>query len=158
MKNRIGFGIDVHQLVEGKSLIIGGVIIPFHKNIKAFSDGDILYHSIVDAILGSLSIGDIGQYFPSNNNKWKGADSQIFLEHANGLMIKKGYSINNIDSTVILQEPKLRPHILSMRKNIARLLNIDINQISIKATTTDKMGYIGNNEGIAATTIILLSK
>ena len=158
MQYRIGNSIDIHQLEEGIPLIIGGVTIPFQKGSKGHSDGDILFHAIVDAILGSLALGDIGKHFPSNNPQWKNASSKIFLEHAFKLIIVKGYSIENIDATIILQEPVLSPHILHMRENIAGVLSADLNQISVKATTTDKLGFIGEGEGIAVTASVLIKK
>jgi len=158
MQYRIGNGIDIHQLEEGIPLIIGGVPIPFQKGSKGHSDGDVLFHAIVDAILGSLSLGDIGKYFPSDNSKWKNADSSIFLEHVFKLINEKGYSVENIDATIILQEPIISPHILQMREKIASILSADLDQISVKATTTDKLGFIGKGEGIAATASVLIKK
>ena len=158
MQYRIGSGVDSHRLEEGSPLIIGGVSIPFQKGSKGHSDGDVLFHAIVDAILGSLALGDIGKHFPSDNPSWKDVESKIFLEHSYRLMNKKGYSVENIDSTIILQEPILNPHILQMRKNIATILSADLNQISVKATTTDKLGFIGKGDGIAAITLVLIKK
>ena len=157
MQNRIGYGIDVHQLEKGTPLIIGGVFISYSKGSKGHSDGDVLYHAIVDAILGSLVQGDIGQHFPSDDIQWKGVESTIFLEHASALLTEKGFGIENIDATIILQNPKLTPHILQMRKNISEILSVDLDKISVKATTTDRMGFIGRVEGLAATAIILIS-
>ena len=158
MQYRIGNGIDIHQLEEGIPLIIGGVPISFQKGSKGHSDGDVLFHAIVDAILGSLSLGDIGKYFPSDNPNWKNADSRIFLEHTLKLINEIGYSVENIDATIILQEPIISPHILSMREKIASILSCDLGQISVKATTTDKLGFIGKGEGIAATASVLIKK
>ena len=158
MQYRIGNGIDSHRLEKGLLLVIGGVSIPFPKGSKGHSDGDVLFHAIVDAILGSLSLGDIGKHFPSDNPHWKDADSRLFLEHACKLMDEKGYSVENIDTTIVLQEPTLSPHILQMRKNIAAVLSMDLDQISVKATTTDKMGFIGRGEGIAAAVSVLIKK
>ena len=157
MQNRIGYGIDAHQLEVGASLIIGGVSIPFFKGSKGHSDGDVLFHAIVDAIFGSLALGDIGQHFPSDESRWENANSRKFLDHAFTLMTKKGFSIVNVDATIILQNPKLISHILQMRKNITDILSADLDQISVKATTTDKMGFIGKEEGIAATAVVLIS-
>ena len=157
MQNRIGYGIDVHQLEIGTPLIIGGVPISYSKGSKGHSDGDVLFHAIVDAILGSLALGDIGQHFPSDDIQWKGVESTIFLEHASALLVEKGFGIENIDATIILQNPKLTPHILQMRKNISEILSVDLDKISVKATTTDRMGFIGKCEGIAATAVILIS-
>ena len=158
MKNRIGQGIDVHQLEVGTPLIIGGVSIPYSWGSKGHSDGDVLYHAIVDAILGALALGDIGQHFPSDDKRWKDAPSRKFLEHAQNLMKEKGFSAVNIDATVILQKPKLSPYISEMRKNIARILSISVDAVSIKATTTDRMGFTGSGEGIAAMSVALLTE
>ena len=156
MQNRIGYGIDAHQLEVGIPLIVGGVSIPFPKGSKGHSDGDVLFHAIVDAIFGSLALGDIGQHFPSDESRWENANSRKFLDHAFTLMTEKGFSIVNVDATIILQDPKLTSHILQMRKNLADILSADLDQISVKATTTDKMGFIGKGEGIAATAVVLI--
>ena len=158
MQYLIGNGIDIHQLEDGLPLVIGGVSIPYSKGSKGHSDGDVLFHAIVDAILGSLSLGDIGKHFPSDNPRWKDADSRLFLEHVCKLMDEKGYSVENIDATIILEEPVLSPHILQMRENIATILSTDLNQISVKATTTDKLGFIGKGDGIAAIASVLIKK
>ena len=154
----IGNGLDTHRLEEGIPLVIGGVFIPCPKGSKGHSDGDVLFHAIVDAILGSLALGDIGKHFPPDNPSWKDVESRIFLEHSYKLMNEKGYSVENIDATIILQEPALSPHILQMRKNIASILSTDLDQISVKSTTTDKLGFIGKGEGISATVSILIKK
>ena len=158
MQYLIGNGVDVHQLEEGIPLVIGGVSIPSTKGSKGHSDGDVLFHAIVDAILGSLALGDIGKHFPSENPRWKNAASKIFLEHADKLMGEKGYSVGNIDATVILQGPVLNPHIEKMRENIATVLLVDLDRISVKATTTDKLGFIGKGEGVSATVSTLIKK
>ena len=158
MKSRIGHGIDVHQLVAGTPLILGGVSIPHSSGSKGHSDGHVLYHAIVDALLGGLALGDIGQHFPSEDKRWKGAQSQQFLEHVQYLMKGKGYVTVNVDATVILQKPKLSPYISEMRKNIARILSISVDAVSIKATTTDHLGFIGKGQGIAATAVVLIIK
>ena len=157
MQNRIGYGIDVHQLEVGASLTIGGVSIPFFKGSKGHSDGDVLFHAIVDAFFGSLALGDIGQHFPSDDSRWENVDSRKFLDHAFTLMTEKGFSIVNVDATIILQDPKLTSHILQMRKNLADVFSADLDRMSVKATTTDKMGFIGKGEGIAATAVVLIS-
>ena len=156
MKYKIGQGIDVHQLVAGPPLIIGGVSIPYSKGSKGHSDGDVLYHSIVDAILGALALGDIGQHFPSGDERWKDAPSQKFLEHAQYLMQEKGYATVNIDATVVLQEPQLLSYISAMRQNIARVLSIAVDSVSVKATTSDHMGLTGTGAALAATALVLL--
>ena len=157
MQNRIGFGIDVHQLEAETPLIIGGVSISHSKGSKGHSDGDVLIHAIVDAILGAMALGDIGQHFPSDDVRWKDADSKIFLNHASTLLMEERYRVENIDATIILQNPKLSPYILQMRKNIAEILTIELNKISIKTTTTDHLGFIGKGEGIAASAVILIT-
>ena len=158
MKNRIGQGIDVHQLVSGTPLIIGGVSIPYARGSEGHSDGDVLYHAIVDAILGALALGDIGQHFPSDDEQWKNAKSQKFLEHARYLMQEKGYEAVNIDATVILQEPRLSTYLSEMRDNIAHVLSISVHFVSVKATTTDHLGFIGSGECIASIAVALLEK
>ena len=157
MPTRIGNGFDVHQLEAGIPLIIGGVSIPFHKGSMGHSDGDVLLHAIVDALLGSLALGDIGTHFPSDDARWKDADSRKFLEHAYTLIKENGFSVENVDSVIILQRPAVAPHLLKMRKNIAQILSTDLDQISVKATTTDNLGYIGKGDGIAATAVVLIS-
>ena len=157
MPTRIGNGFDVHQLEAGTPLIIGGVSIPFHKGSMGHSDGDVLLHAIVDALLGSLALGDIGTHFPSDDARWKDADSRKFLEHAYTLIKENGFSVENVDSVIILQRPAVAPHLLKMRKNIAQILSTDLDQISVKATTTDNLGYIGKGDGIAATAVVLIS-
>ena len=156
MQYLIGSGVDTHRLEEGIPLVIGGVSIPYSKGSKGHSDGDVLFHSIVDAIFGSLALGDIGQHFPSDESRWENANSRKFLDHAFTLMTEKGFSIVNVDATIILQDPKLISHILQMRKNLADIFSADLDQISVKATTTDKMGFIGKGEGIAATAVVLI--
>ena len=158
MHNRIGQGIDIHQLEVGTPLIIGGVSIPYSKGSRGHSDGDVLYHAIVDAIFGALGLGDIGRHFPSDNERFKNADSGEFLEYAQNLMYEKGFSLINIDTTVIIQEPQLSTYIIEMRKNIANILSISIDRVSVKATTTDHMGFIGSKEGLSAIAVVLLSK
>jgi len=158
MQYLIGNGIDVHQLEKNIPLVIGGVSIPSSKGSRGHSDGDVLFHAIVDAILGSLALGDIGKHFPSDNPSWKNVESRIFLEHSYKLMDEKGYSVENIDATIILEEPALSPHILQMRENISTILSTDLNQISVKATTTDRLGFIGKGEGISATVSTLIKK
>ena len=157
MNNRIGQGIDVHKLDTGSPLMIGGVSIPSDKGSIGHSDGDVLYHAIVDACLGAMALGDIGQYFPSSDEKWKNMASKHFMLETYMLMKKKGYKICNIDSTIILQSPQINNHIIEMKKNISKIFSISINDISIKATTTDTLGFIGSGDGIAAMSIIMIS-
>ena len=158
MKSKIGQGVDVHQLVTGTPLIIGGVSIPYSKGSKGHSDGDVLYHAIVDAILGALAMGDIGQHFPSDDERWRDAPSKKFLEHAKHLIHEKGYTAVNIDTTVILQAPELRLYISEMRENIARVLSIPVDAVSVKSTTTDHLGFIGSGDGITAIAMVLFIK
>ena len=157
MNNRIGQGIDVHKLDKGAPLMIGGVSIPSDKGSIGHSDGDVLYHAIVDACLVAMALGDIGQYFPSSDEKWKNMASKHFMLETYMLMKKKGYEICNIDSTIILQSPQINNHIIEMKKNISKIFSISTNDISIKATTTDTLGFIGSENGIAAMSIIMIS-
>lgn len=155
---RIGSGYDVHKLVENRKLIIGGVEIPYEKGLQGHSDADVLIHAIMDSILGALALGDIGKHFPDTDEKYKGADSIKLLEHVNNLIISKGYTIGNIDSTIIAQSPKMAPYISQMRFNIAKALNTDIDNINVKATTEEGLGFTGSKEGISAQSICLLVK
>ena len=158
MKIRIGQGIDVHQLIADIPLVIGGVSIPYSKGSKGHSDGDVLYHAIVDAILGALSLGDIGQYFPSDDMRWKNSNSKKFLEHAQYLILEKGFTVVNIDTTIILQEPQISVYVPEMRENIAKILSISIDSVSIKVTTSDYLGFVGSSDGIIATAGLLLTE
>ena len=158
MSFRIGQGIDVHQLVNGNQLIIGGILIPFDKGSKGHSDGDVLLHAIVDALFGAISIGDIGQHFPSSDKKWENASSHVFLVHAFKLLNQSGYEIENIDTTIILQEPQLSAYIPKIKSNIAKILNLSENVVSVKATTSDYLGFCGRGEGIYASAIVLISE
>ena len=155
---RIGLGYDVHKLVEGRDLIIGGVNIPYEKGLLGHSDADVLIHAIMDGILGALALGDIGKHFPDTDDKYKGADSMKLLSHVNELIESKGYKIGNIDSIIIAQSPKMAPHIETMRENIAKVLNADIDHISVKATTEEGLGFTGSKEGISSQSICLLIK
>ena len=153
---RIGTGYDVHAFCDGDKLILGGIEIPFNKSFAAHSDGDVLIHAMVDALLGALALGDIGQHFPPNDDKWKNCDSSVFLKHVMGLVKGQGYQVNNIDCTIICEQPKMQPHILAMRENLARIMNLKTNQVSVKATTTEKLGFCGKGEGIAVQSVCLL--
>ena len=155
---RVGLGYDVHKLVEGRKLIIGGVEIPHTHGLLGHSDADVLVHAIMDSMLGALALGDIGKHFPDNDEKYKGADSIKLLEFVNNLIQEKGYTIGNIDSTIIAQSPKMAPHIEVMRKNIAKATNTDVSRINVKATTEEGLGFTGAKEGIAAQSICLLLK
>lgn len=153
---RIGYGFDTHQLVEGRKLILGGVEIPFEKGLLGHSDADVLLHAITDAMLGAVALGDIGQHFPDTDPEFKGADSRALLRHCYRLVREEGFEIGNIDATVVAERPKLMPYIGQIRKTIAEDLEIELNQVSVKATTSEKMGFVGRQEGIAATAITLL--
>ncbi|MCK8710485.1 2-C-methyl-D-erythritol 2,4-cyclodiphosphate synthase [Clostridioides difficile] len=153
---RIGLGYDVHKLTEDRKLIIGGVEIPHDKGLLGHSDADVLIHAIMDSILGALASGDIGKHFPDTDEEYKGADSMKLLEHVYNLITSKGYKIGNIDSTIIAQSPKMAPYIESMRSNISKVLNTDIDNINIKATTEEGLGFTGAKQGIASQSICLL--
>lgn len=155
---RIGSGYDVHKLVENRKLIMGGIEIPHEKGLLGHSDADVLVHAIMDSMLGALALGDIGKHFPDTDEKYKGADSIKLLEHVNTLIRSRGYMVNNIDSTIIAQSPKMAPHIENMRSNIARALDTDIDNVNVKATTEEGLGFTGAKEGIAAQSICLLVK
>ncbi|MCX7612551.1 MAG: 2-C-methyl-D-erythritol 2,4-cyclodiphosphate synthase [Ignavibacterium sp.] len=155
---RIGFGFDVHSFAENRKLIIGGVEIPYHKGLAGHSDADVLLHAISDALLGSLSLGDIGYHFPNTDPKWKDVDSKIILKKSYELIIQQGYKISNIDSMLAAEAPKIAPYIEQMKKRISDILDISENQISIKATTTEKLGFIGRSEGVAAIANVLVYK
>ena len=156
MKLRIGNGIDVHELQLGQSLIIGGIKVDSEYGIKSHSDGDLVIHALVDSILGALALGDIGQYFPSSDQKWENANSEIFLKFAIDKMESLGYKINNIDITIILQSPPLKPYNKKIRIKLSSLCNLELSQVSLKATTTDNLGFLGRGEGIAAFITTLL--
>lgn len=158
MAYRIGNGYDVHALAEGESLWLGGIKIEHEKGTIAHSDGDVLIHAICDALLGALALGDIGKHFPDTSSEFKNIDSKILLKKCSELIVSKGYSIVNIDSTICAQRPKLKDHIDGMRKCLANVLNIDSDQISVKATTTEKLGFVGREEGISSYAVVLLEK
>lgn len=153
---RIGYGIDFHQLVEGRDLMIGGVQIPHHKGALGHSDADVLLHAICDALLGAACLGDIGVHFPDTSGEFKNIDSKILLQRTYELITKEGYGIVNIDASLCLEAPKIKPHIPEMQKTIAEILKITIKDISIKATTTEKMGFVGREEGLVAHAVCLL--
>jgi 2-C-methyl-D-erythritol 2,4-cyclodiphosphate synthase len=155
---RIGFGYDVHKLVYGRELVLGGVNIPFLKGLDGHSDADVLVHSIIDALLGALALGDIGKHFPDDDQDFKNIDSLLLLERVFVLIKEKGYKIGNIDTTICAETPKLFPYIFYMQKNIAKVLETDIENISVKATTNEKLGFVGAGEGITAYAVVLLEK
>ncbi|MBB5335461.1 2-C-methyl-D-erythritol 2,4-cyclodiphosphate synthase [Pectinatus brassicae] len=153
---RIGFGYDVHKLVTDRKLIIGGVDIPYEKGLLGHSDADVLLHAISDALLGAAALGDIGRHFPDTDEKYKGISSIILLQHVNKLLQEHKYKIGNIDATIIAQQPKMAGYIAMMRQNIADALLIDIDQVNVKATTEEKLGFTGKGEGIAANAAVLI--
>ena len=153
---RVGMGYDVHRLTEGRDLILGGVKIDWEKGLLGHSDADVLIHAVMDALLGAAALGDIGKHFPDTDEKYKGISSIKLLEEVGKLLLNNGYSINNIDSTIIAQKPKMAPFIQQMRENIANALNIDLMQINVKATTEEGLGFTGNGEGISSQSICLL--
>lgn len=158
MDFRIGFGYDVHQLAEGETLWLGGILIPHHKGTVAHSDGDVVIHAICDAILGAVKLGDIGTNFPDNSAEFKNIDSKILLDKSYQLAKNKGYEIVNIDCTISAQQPKLKPFIPEMEITMAKVLQIDVDKISVKATTTENLGFEGREEGISVNAVVLLKK
>lgn len=153
---RIGSGYDVHKLVEQRKLILCGVEIPYHLGLLGHSDADVAFHAVIDSLLGALALGDIGQHFPDSDMQFKGADSGVLLQHVYQIIVNHGYKIGNIDVTIIAQKPKLASYISQMRENLATLIGCELNQVSIKATTTEKLGFAGRGEGIAAEAVVLL--
>jgi 2-C-methyl-D-erythritol 2,4-cyclodiphosphate synthase len=156
MNIRIGNGYDIHQLSAGRPLILGGVNIPHELGLLGHSDADVLTHAIMDAMLGALSLGDIGHYFPPTDEKWAGADSLMLLKQVNELVQEKGWKVSNIDSVIVAERPKLKPHIETMRSQISSTLNLNPDQIGIKATTNEKLDAVGREEGISAYAVALL--
>ncbi len=158
MEIRVGLGYDVHKLVEGLPFTIGGIQIPHSKGTLGHSDGDVLIHAICDALLGAANMQDIGYHFPDTDQAYKGIDSKILLAKTIELIKAKGYSISNIDSTISLQKPKLKPYIETMKTTLAKVCNIPVDDISIKATTTEKLGFEGREEGVSAQAVVLICK
>ncbi len=154
---RVGMGYDVHRLVEDRKLIIGGVEIPYEKGLLGHSDADVLLHAISDALLGAAALGDIGKHFPDTEEKWKGADSLKLLERVGQMLEEKLFFIENIDATIIAQAPKMRPYIDTMRENIARVLHLNLDQVNVKATTEEGMGFTGEGKGISAQAICMVA-
>ena len=157
-KLRIGHGYDVHKLVEGRRLILGGVDIPYEKGLLGHSDADVLLHAISDALLGAAALGDIGKHFPDTDEAYKNADSLVLLSRVNEIINAAGYKVSNVDATVIAQAPKLAMHIEQMRKNIANALSVDFDDISVKATTEERLGFTGRGEGISAHAVCIIEK
>ena len=158
MTIRIGFGYDVHAFASERPLILGGVTIPSELGLSGHSDADAVIHAIVDALLGAAALGDIGQHFPSTEERWKNQPSSVFLDYTYDLLCQQQYVINNIDATIVAEEPKLAPHILAMRSLLAEHLHLTREQVSVKATTTDGLGFAGREEGIACYAVVLLEK
>ncbi|KAA0694679.1 2-C-methyl-D-erythritol 2,4-cyclodiphosphate synthase [Halopseudomonas laoshanensis] len=153
---RIGHGYDVHRFGEGDFITLGGLQIPHKHGLVAHSDGDVLLHALTDALLGAAALGDIGQHFPDTDPQFKGADSRVLLRHALGLVLAKGWKVANVDATIVAQAPKMAAHIPAMREAIAADLQVDMEQVNVKATTTEKLGFIGREEGIAVHAVALL--
>jgi 2-C-methyl-D-erythritol 2,4-cyclodiphosphate synthase len=158
MTIRIGFGYDVHAFASGRPLILGGVIIPSDRGLSGHSDADTVIHAIVDALLGAAALGDIGQHFPSTDERWKNQPSSVFLAYTYDLLCQQQYVINNIDATIVAEHPKLAPYVQAMRTQLAEHLHLTREQVSVKATTTDGLGFSGRKEGIACYAIALLEK
>ena len=157
MSYRIGSGVDFHQLIEGRELWVGGVLIPHTKGALGHSDADVLLHAICDALLGALGLGDIGKHFPDTSASFKNIDSKILLKKSYDLIAEKGYRVVNVDSTLCLQAPKISPYVSAMQKAIAGILEVEVNDISIKATTTENMGFVGREEGLKAYATVLIT-
>ena len=155
---RIGQSTDIHRLKEGRKLILGGVEIPHTMGLDGHSDADALTHAVAEAILGALALGDLGHWFPDTDPKWEGADSLKILTEVVRMMKERGYRISNVDSLILIEKPKMAPHIEQMRKNFARVLECDIDQVSVKATRGEKMGFVGRQEGVAAQAVVLLER
>jgi len=155
---RIGNGFDVHALVAGRRLVLGGVTVPHDRGLDGHSDADVLLHAICDALLGALALGDLGAHFPDTDPRWRGADSRVLLRHVMGMAAAQGWAIGNLDTTVIAQAPKLAPHVAAMVANIAADLGCEPTDVSVKATTTERLGFSGRGEGIAALATVLLER
>lgn len=158
LMTRFGMGYDVHRLVEGRKLILGGVDVPYEKGLLGHSDADVLLHAITDALLGAAALGDIGKHFPDTDPRFEGADSLKLLSHAMGLIREKGYEVGNIDATIVAQKPKLAPYIEAMRDNIAKTLGVDKDLVNVKATTEEKLGFTGSGDGMSAYAVAGIEK
>ena len=155
---RIGFASDIHRLVEGRKLILGGVVVPYHLGELAHSDGDVVYHALAESILGALALGDLGTHFPDNDPQYKNIDSAIIVQRVVAMMLEKDYEVNNVDISITLEEPKLKSFIPHMRENIARLLKVKVDAVSVKAGTNEKLDAVGNLQAVKAESIILLKE
>ena len=158
IKIRVGHGYDVHRLVEGRELILGGVPIPYEKGLLGHSDADVLLHAVMDAVLGALALGDLGHWFPDTDPKWEGVNSQIILKAVAGMMKERGYHLGNADCLILIEKPKMAPHIQKMRENFAEALDCDISRISVKATRGEGLGFVGRMEGVMAQAVVLLEE
>ena len=155
---RIGMGYDVHKLAAGRPLVIGGVVIPYEKGLLGHSDADVLTHAVMDALLGAAALGDIGTHFPDTDQRFLGADSMALLERVKALLHREGYTVGNVDATIIAQKPKMQPYIEEMRKNLAHCLGVEKNCVNVKATTEEGLGFTGAGDGVAANAVVLLEK
>lgn len=155
---KVGFGYDVHQFAEDRKLFLGGIEIPHDKGLKGHSDADALLHSITDALLGALALGDIGTHFPDTDSEYKGIASKILLEKSYAMVLEKGYKVSNIDATVVTELPKLKPHIKEIRESISQILGLSVEQVSVKATTSEKMGFVGEGKGVKVYSVVLIYK
>lgn len=153
---RIGFGYDVHRFAEGRPLVLGGVTIPFEKGLDGHSDADVLLHAIADALLGAAALGDIGAHFPDTDPRWKGADSAVLLSEVCRRVRDAGWEVSNVDATVVMEAPRLRPHVDAMRERTASAMDVGVGMVSIKATTSERLGFVGAGEGVAAHAVCLL--
>ena len=158
MTTRVGFGYDVHAFASDRPLVLGGITIPFERGLSGHSDADAVIHAVVDALLGAASLGDIGNHFPSNDPRWKDQPSTIFLDYTYSLLCQHQWDISNIDATIVAERPKMAPYIQAMRTHLAEHLHLEIDQVSIKATTTDGLGFTGKQEGIACYAVALIEK
>ncbi len=154
---RIGFGTDIHRLIAGRKLVLGGVEIPSELGADGHSDADVLLHALCDALLGSLALGDLGSHFPNDEERWRNAESSIFVKYALGLIHQRGYQVANVDSTIDIEKPKLRPYIDAMRENLAKVLEIDVHQVSVKAKTGEKIDAVGESRAVRAQAIVLIT-
>lgn len=155
---RIGQSTDIHQLTEGRKLILGGVEIPYEKGLLGHSDADALVHAVAEAVLGALALGDLGHHFPDTDPRWEGVSSLVILEEVGRMMAEKGYRIGNVDSLMLIEKPKMAPHIEEMRRNIAAALHTETDRVSVKATRGEKMGFVGRGEGVLAQAVVLLEE
>ena len=155
---RAGIGYDVHRLTAGRPLVLGGIRVPFDRGLEGHSDADVLVHAIVDAMLGALALGDIGQHFPDSDPRWKDASSLVFLEHARKLLAERGYRVVNVDAVILAQRPKLAAFLPQMAEQIARTLYLETGEVSVKATTTEGLGFVGREEGMAAQAVVLIAR